>query len=103
MIVTTVTVFVKPEHVDDFIKATVKNHEHSVKETGNLRFDVLQAHDDPNRFLLYEAYETEAAAKAHKQTPHYLEWRETVAPMMAKPREGIPHIVVAPLNLSDWA
>lgn len=103
MIVTTVTVYVKPEHVDDFIKATVKNHDNSLKEPGNLRFDVLQANDDPTRFLLYEAYETEDAAKAHKQTSHYLEWRETVAPMMAKPREGIPHHVVAPVKAEDWS
>ena len=102
MIVTTVTVFVKPEHVDDFIKATIKNHEESVKEQGNMRFDVLQASDDQNRFLLYEAYTTKEAARAHKQTSHYLEWRETVAPMMAKPREGVPHRVVAPINLLDW-
>lgn len=103
MIVTTVTVYVKPGYVDEFLKATVKNHDHSVKEPGNMRFDVLQATGDPNRFLLYEAYETEEAAKAHKQTSHYLEWRETVAPMMAKPREGVPHHVVVPINLSDWS
>lgn len=103
MIVTTVTVYVKPEHVEDFIKATLKNHENSVNEPGNMRFDVLQASDDQNRFLLYEAYETEKAARAHKLTSHYMEWRETVAPMMAKPREGIPHHVVAPINISDWS
>lgn len=103
MIVTSVTIYVKSEYVDDFITATVKNHEHSVKEPGNMRFDVLQATGDPNRFLLYEAYENEEAAKAHKQTPHYLEWRETVAPMMAKQREGVPHRSVAPLNSTDWS
>lgn len=102
MIVTTVTVFVKPEFINEFIEATRKNHLHSVKEPGNMRFDVLQATGDPGRFLLYEAYETEEAAKAHKQTAHYLEWRETVAPMMAKPREGVPHRVVAPLNRLVW-
>ncbi len=102
MIVATVHVFVKPECVDDFIGATIKNHEKSVEEPGNMRFDVLQATDDPGRFLLYEAYETQAAAKAHKQTSHYLTWRETVAPMMAKPRHGVPHKVIAPRNIKNW-
>ena len=48
MIVTSVTVYVKNEHVDAFIAATVENHEASVKEQGNMRFDVLQSMDDPS-------------------------------------------------------
>ena len=46
--------------------------------------------DDPTRFVLYEAYRSAADADAHKQTAHYLAWRDTVAEMMAQPREGIP-------------
>ena len=30
-------------------------------------------------------------AAAHKQTSHYLEWRETVADWMAEPRQGISY------------
>jgi len=96
VIVTSVTVFVKPEHVESFIEACISNHQGSIQEPGNLRFDVLQCTQDPTRFLLYEAYATEAAAAAHKQTPHYLKWRDTVAPWMAKPREGVPHRVIVP-------
>ena len=40
-------------------------------------------------FALYEAYEDQSVSTAHKDTAHYLEWRETVAPWMATPREGI--------------
>jgi autoinducer 2-degrading protein len=90
MHVTLVQVHVKPEHIDDFIAATKRNHEASVREPGNRRFDVLQAPDDPARFILYEAYAGHAEAAAHKQTPHYLSWRETVADWMAEPRQGIP-------------
>jgi len=89
MQVTVVHVHVKAEHVADFIEASRLNHESSIQEPGNFRFDVLQMQDDPTRFILYEAYETEAHAKAHKTTPHYLSWRETVADWMASPREGI--------------
>ena len=45
---------VKPAHVDNFITATRRNHEASVKEAGNRRFDVLQSGDDATRFVLYE-------------------------------------------------
>ncbi|MEN8229784.1 MAG: antibiotic biosynthesis monooxygenase [Bacteroidota bacterium] len=89
MIVTIVHVRVKPENIEEFIRATNENHHLSVKEPGNLRFDVLQKVDESAEFTLYEAYESETAAAAHKTTAHYLKWRETVAPWMAKPREGV--------------
>nr|VFJ43131.1 MAG: autoinducer 2-degrading protein [Candidatus Kentron sp. DK]VFJ56101.1 MAG: autoinducer 2-degrading protein [Candidatus Kentron sp. DK] len=96
MIVTCVTVYVKPENIDDFIAASRRNHEGSIREPGNMRFDVLQSRDDPGRFLLYEAYESEERAAAHKNTEHYLTWRKTVEPWMAKPREGVPYLGIAP-------
>jgi (4S)-4-hydroxy-5-phosphonooxypentane-2,3-dione isomerase len=102
MIVTSVTVYVNQAHIDDFIAASSENHANSVKETGNLRFDLLQCMDDPCRFLLYEAYETEAAAAAHKNTAHYLKWKQSVESWMAKPREGIRHKVIAPADKSQW-
>ena len=102
MIVTCVTVYVKEKHIEDFIAATVQNHEGSIKEPGNMRFDVLQHKEDPTRFLLYEAYESEAAAKAHKDTDHYLNWKAAVAPWMARPREGIPHRVIRPTDRNEW-
>lgn len=88
MHVTLVHVRVKPESVAAFIEATRANHEGSVKEPGNRRFDILQSPDDPTRFVLYEAYASAEDAAAHKQTTHYLAWREQVAPMMAEPRRG---------------
>ena len=102
MIVTCITVHVKEEHVEDFIRATVPNHEGSIAEPGNLRFDVLQCQAEPTRFLLYEAYASEAAARAHKETEHYRVWRETVAPWMAKPREGVAHRVIRPKDPAGW-
>lgn len=59
-------------------------------EPGNRRFDVLQDPTEPGRFILYEAYATAEDAAAHKQTPHYLAWRDAVADMMAQPRRGEP-------------
>ena len=96
MIVTCVHVDVKPEHIEAFIEATRTNHENSVKEPGNLRFDVLQSDVDPTKFMLYEAYESEERAKAHKQTEHYLAWRKAVEPWMARPRAGVSYTGIAP-------
>lgn len=102
MIVTTVHVWVKPENIDDFIKASTENHNESVKEPGNLRFDLLQDANDPSKFILYEAYDSDESSAAHKNTPHYLKWRETVADWMAKPREGVKHNILCPLDKTKW-
>ncbi|HLV30125.1 MAG TPA: antibiotic biosynthesis monooxygenase [Chitinispirillaceae bacterium] len=96
MVVTTVSVHVKPEHINDFIAATIKNHEASINEPGNRRFDVLQSCDDPAAFLLYEAYDTEEAAAAHKKTTHYEQWRNVVADWMEIPRKGTPYKAIRP-------
>lgn len=96
MIVTCVHVSVKKEHIDDFIEASIKNHKGSIQEPGNMRFDILQSDEDPTKFLLYEAYESKEATAAHKKTPHYLQWRETVADWMAQPREGVPYKTIRP-------
>ena len=102
MIVTAVTVYVKPENIEDFIETSTVNQEASIKEPGNMRFDVLQSMTDPTKFLLYEAYQSEAEAAKHKKTEHYLKWKEKVDSWMAKPREGIPHRVICPQEILKW-
>jgi len=89
MHVTLVQVQVKPHHIDDFIAATRLNHEASIQESGNRRFDILQSPENPGHFILYEAYASADDAAAHKQTAHYLTWRDTVADWMAEPRQGV--------------
>ena len=96
MHVTIVHVWVKPDRIHDFIEATQLNHEGSLGEPGNRRFDVLQDANDPAKFVLYEAFEDEEDAAGHKLTEHYKLWRDTVADMMAKPREGVPHRALYP-------
>ena len=97
MHITLVHVHVKPQHIDDFLTATRSNHEASLREDGNLRFDVLQSAEDPSRFVLYEAYRSAADAAAHKQTRHYLTWREQVADWMAEPRQGVQYTGLFPV------
>ena len=102
MIITCVYVHVKPEAVNDFIEASVLNHKGSVKEPGNLRFDFIQQADEPTRFMLYEAFETEDDVLLHKNTKHYLKWRDAVKDMMAEPRYGIKYNILEPKERSQW-
>lgn len=98
MHVTLVSIAVRPEHIPDFIAATRLNQEASAREPGNLRFDFLQNIEEPGAFLLYEAYVSEEAASQHKQTDHYLRWRDTVATWMASPRKGTPYRALSSLD-----
>ncbi len=97
MYVTTVMVLVKEDRIQDFIDASIKNHEGSVKESGNRRFDILHSIEDPSKFLLYEAYDSKESAAAHKDTGHYKTWRDTVAGCMAEPRKGIAYTSIRPV------
>ncbi|MFN8209911.1 MAG: antibiotic biosynthesis monooxygenase [Bacteroidales bacterium] len=96
MVVTCVHVYVKKGCEELFAEATRLNHIESVNEPGNLRFDLLRLQDDPCRFMIYEAYVSEKEAAAHKNTAHYLKWRDTVADMMEEPRQGIKYEMILP-------
>jgi (4S)-4-hydroxy-5-phosphonooxypentane-2,3-dione isomerase len=102
MIVTTVTIYVMEEHIDEFIEATLDNHMNSRKEPGNIRFDVLQSTNDPSRFTLYEVFKSKEDIEAHRTTAHYLRWRARVDGWMAKQREGVPHQIIAPKEIDAW-
>ena len=88
MLVVHVHVSVQPDRVDDFLTATARNAQASLEEPGVLRFDVLQDQSDPAHVVLVEVYRNADASAAHKATPHYAIWRDTVAEMMARPRES---------------
>jgi quinol monooxygenase YgiN len=86
MVISLVSIHVKPEAVEAFKVATIENSRNSVLEPGIARFDFTQQVDDPTRFVLIEVFRDEAATVAHRATRHYQTWRDTVADMMASPR-----------------
>ena len=47
-------------------------------EPGCNRFDIHQEGSDPTLFLLMEVYADEAALEIHRNSPHYLQFREDV-------------------------
>ncbi len=101
MIIVHVFVQVKSDQVAAFRAATIENANQSVKEPGIARFDVIQQNDDPTRFVLVEVYRDESAPAKHKQTAHYLKWRDTVADMMEVPRHAVIYTNVFP-NDEGW-
>jgi quinol monooxygenase YgiN len=96
MLIVHIHVQVKPECIEAFKAATLINARLSLLEPGVLRFDVAQQADDPAKFVFVEVYRDVAAQAAHKDTPHYPVWRDTVAPMMAEPRASVKFNSVFP-------
>jgi (4S)-4-hydroxy-5-phosphonooxypentane-2,3-dione isomerase len=91
MLVVLVHCHIKPEHIDAFHAASLENARNSVQEAGIVRFDVIQQDDDPTRFVLVEIYRTAEDPAKHKETQHYLTWRDTVTDMFIEPRVGVKY------------
>lgn len=85
------------------MQASLKNARSSAKEEGVARFDVLQDKNDPLQFVFVEVYKNDVEAPlAHKETSHYLEWRDTVADMMAEPRTARKFENLFPKTAIGW-
>jgi (4S)-4-hydroxy-5-phosphonooxypentane-2,3-dione isomerase len=109
VLVVHVHVHVLPERVDDCITATLANAAASLTEPGVLRCSrelpgaAVRDQADPAHVILVEVYRDEAAAKAHKDTPHYATWRDAVADLMAVPRTSARFDAVFPAESERWA
>jgi autoinducer 2-degrading protein len=101
MVIMHVHVHVKPEYLEEFKQATIRNASHSVQEEGIARFDVIQSTEDPTRFVLVEVYRHPEAMAAHKTTAHYHAWVEAVTSMLAEPRTRSMYANVYPPD-PEW-
>jgi len=56
-------------------------------EPGNLRYDLYRSTDASGTplFWLIEQYADDAAAAAHRETPHYQEYRPNILPLLVQP------------------
>ncbi len=86
MKVVLVRIQVRPGAGEAFLAATLENARASNREPGVARFDVLRDAGDPSRFVLVEAYRDEEAPARHKETAHYLRWKEIAEPLLAGER-----------------
>ena len=76
---------VKPDKLAQFLELARTDASQSVaREPGCHQFDVTLDREQPNRVVLYEVYDDEAAFNAHLETPH-----------LAAFRAGIDNLVVS--------
>jgi len=96
MYIVHVFVHVKKDFVEEFKTVTIENAKESILETGIDRFDIVQQHDDPTKFVLVEVYRSFEDPAKHKLTEHYLRWRDAVSHMMEVPRTSVKYFNVFP-------
>ena len=67
---------VKPDKLEQFLELARTDASQSVeREPGCRQFDVTLDREQPNRVMLYEIYDDEAAFDAHLKTPHLAAFR----------------------------
>lgn len=70
------------------------------QEPGCRRYDLFQAAAAPGAriFCLIEKYADQAAVQAHRETPHYKEYRANITTLLAQPIEVT---MLEPLDARD--
>lgn len=86
MITYIVHIEIKDEFISKFVELTKKKFEGATQEEGNIRFEFLSDKEEKGKFIIFEIWKSKEAISYHKQTQHYIVWRDAVQNMMLKPR-----------------
>lgn len=86
MVTLIVDIRIRPEAVETWKRATLVNVAESRKEAGVLLFELMEDRDVSGHFMLIEKYRSDEDMAAHKETPHYLDWKKKAEPLEASPR-----------------
>jgi len=74
-----------PRQAEAFKPHILENAASAVRDEPDCRgFEVFQALDDPDAFVLFEVYTDAAALDAHRQSPHYKRFFEQAGEMIAE-------------------
>ena len=63
----------------------------SRKETGNLRYEILQRVNQPDQFVVLEAWKDKDAHAAHAAAGHTKDFRDKLQPLLRGPYDERPH------------
>ena len=98
MIFITAKFRVKPEHADDWPQITAAFTAATRAEPGNLWFDWSRSLDDPDEYVLVEAFHDDAAA-AHVGSEHFKQAQKTLPVYL----QETPKIVNFSVPQDDWS
>ena len=88
---------VKPEHAEQWIEATAEFTAATRAEAGNKFFEWSRSVEDPNEFVLVEAFEDDGAVP-HVTSAHFKKAMEDMRPLLA----ATPKIVSRQEEGSGW-
>ncbi len=91
MIIVAGTILVKPEKYADAVAAMSAMSAETQKEVGCISYQFYEDITTPNKFLVYEIWESTDALKAHSQSAH-----------MAVLRTQLPDVVAAPPDIHRY-
>ncbi|NJC21424.1 quinol monooxygenase YgiN [Arthrobacter pigmenti] len=89
---------VKPDWADRWVELTRNFTEATRREPGNLWFDWSRSMDNPNEFVLVEAFR-EDAAEAHVESDHFRQAMQDMPQALAE----TPQIISEKINVEGWA
>ena len=99
MIFITAKFRVKPEHADDWPSITADFTAATRAEPGCLWYDWSRSLDDPNEYVLVEAFADDDAATHHVTSAHFKAAQEHLPPHLVE----TPRIVNFKLPQDDWS
>jgi quinol monooxygenase YgiN len=90
---------VRPEHADQWPEISRAFTEATRAEDGCLWFDWSRSLDDPNEYVLVEAFRDDAAGGAHVASEHFRAAQAELPQYLA----ATPRIVSQSVDQSDWS
>src|SRR4051794_33460552 len=99
MIFITAKFAIKPEHAEDWPRIAAGFTEATRAEPGCLWFDWSRSLDDPNEYVLVEAFRDDAAASAHVSSDHFYAAQKDLPPHLVR----TPSIVNFTVPQDDWS
>jgi quinol monooxygenase YgiN len=99
MIFIVVKFSVRPEHSDQWLERVEAFTRATRSEPGNLWFDWSRSADDPNQFVLVEAFRDGDAGAAHVGSEHFQAAIQTMASMLAR----TPEIINVEVPGTEWS
>ncbi len=90
---------VRPEHASSWAELTASFTEAVRAEPGCLWFDWSRSLDDPDEYLLIEAFRDGDAGAAHVQSEHFLAARRDLPPLLVE----TPRVVNMSIPQDDWS
>jgi quinol monooxygenase YgiN len=88
---------VKPEHADDWVELSREFTEATRAEPGNLWFDWSRSVEDPNEYVLVEAFKDDGA-QAHVTSDHFRKAQRELPPLL----QETPRVRNVQMDRDEW-